>query len=172
MSRPSLRIQRRAADRLAAGHVWVYASDVDRPENARPGDTVTVLDFGSVFDLGPEVRDLYRRVAVLACNPIDDEFESVIGELLRVKDPVLRSAMAGVQHAVFGGLVRGDRIDRTHVRVITERIGELKRKFPGRKAAPPFFMPFTMRTLLAANALLAALEAPELGVYELGEVQA
>ncbi|MBI2688218.1 MAG: class I SAM-dependent rRNA methyltransferase [Acidobacteria bacterium] len=44
MQRPSLRIQRRAADRLAAGHVWVYASDVDRPENARPGDTVTVLD--------------------------------------------------------------------------------------------------------------------------------
>lgn len=44
MQRPSLRIQRRAADRLAAGHVWVYASDVDRPENARPGDTVTVVD--------------------------------------------------------------------------------------------------------------------------------
>jgi 23S rRNA (cytosine1962-C5)-methyltransferase len=44
VQRPSLRIQKRAADRLAAGHVWVYASDVDRPENARPGDTVTVLD--------------------------------------------------------------------------------------------------------------------------------
>ena len=44
MQRPALRIHRRAADRLAAGHVWVYASDVDRPENARPGDTVTVLD--------------------------------------------------------------------------------------------------------------------------------
>ena len=44
MHRPSLRIQRRAADRLATGHVWVYASDVDRPENAQPGDTVTVLD--------------------------------------------------------------------------------------------------------------------------------
>lgn len=44
MQRPALRIQRRAAERLAAGHVWVYASDVDRPENARPGDTVTVLD--------------------------------------------------------------------------------------------------------------------------------
>jgi len=44
VQRPSLRIQRRAADRLAAGHVWVYASDVDRPENAQPGDTVTVLD--------------------------------------------------------------------------------------------------------------------------------
>lgn len=43
-NRPSLRIQKRAADRLAAGHVWVYASDVDRPDNARPGDTVTVLD--------------------------------------------------------------------------------------------------------------------------------
>jgi 23S rRNA (cytosine1962-C5)-methyltransferase len=44
VQRPSLRIQKRAADRLAAGHLWVYASDVDRPENARPGDTVTVLD--------------------------------------------------------------------------------------------------------------------------------
>jgi 23S rRNA (cytosine1962-C5)-methyltransferase len=44
VQRPALRIQRRAAERLAAGHVWVYASDVDRPENARPGDTVTVLD--------------------------------------------------------------------------------------------------------------------------------
>lgn len=44
MQRPSLRIQRRAADRLSAGHVWVYASDIDRPENAQPGDTVTVLD--------------------------------------------------------------------------------------------------------------------------------
>ena len=43
-NRPSLRIQKRAADRIAAGHVWVYASDVDRPDNARPGDTVTVLD--------------------------------------------------------------------------------------------------------------------------------
>jgi 23S rRNA (cytosine1962-C5)-methyltransferase len=44
VQRPSLRIQRRAADKLAAGHVWVYSSDVDRPENAQPGDTVTVLD--------------------------------------------------------------------------------------------------------------------------------
>jgi 23S rRNA (cytosine1962-C5)-methyltransferase len=44
VQRPALRIQRRAAERLASGHVWVYASDVDRPENARPGDTVTVLD--------------------------------------------------------------------------------------------------------------------------------
>lgn len=44
MQRPALKIQKRAADRLAAGHVWVYASDVDRPGNARPGDTVTVLD--------------------------------------------------------------------------------------------------------------------------------
>lgn len=133
----------------------------------REGEPVTVLDFGSVFDLGPDVRDLYRRVARLSVRPIDAEFEAAIGELLRVSDPVLRSAMAGVQHAVFGGLVRGDRIDRSHVRTITERITTLKREFPGRKAAPPFFMPFVMRTLLASNALLSALEAPALGPYEI-----
>jgi 23S rRNA (cytosine1962-C5)-methyltransferase len=41
---PTVRVNRKAADRLASGHPWIFASDVlDRGE-AAPGDTVTVVD--------------------------------------------------------------------------------------------------------------------------------
>src|SRR5262249_40562637 len=35
---------RRAADRIASGHVWVYSSDVADPTTAQAGDVVSVLD--------------------------------------------------------------------------------------------------------------------------------
>ena len=41
---PTVSINRRAAERLAAGHVWVYASDVSNRGHAAPGDVVNVLD--------------------------------------------------------------------------------------------------------------------------------
>ena len=44
MNAPSVRINRRAADRVEAGHVWVYASDVISRGHAQPGDTVKVID--------------------------------------------------------------------------------------------------------------------------------
>jgi 23S rRNA (cytosine1962-C5)-methyltransferase len=39
-----VRISRRAAERIAAGHVWVYASDIESPGSAEPGDSVFVED--------------------------------------------------------------------------------------------------------------------------------
>jgi 23S rRNA (cytosine1962-C5)-methyltransferase len=40
-----LRITRRAADRLRAGHLWVYRSDIEQPdETLAPGALVTVVD--------------------------------------------------------------------------------------------------------------------------------
>jgi len=44
VNRPSVRIARRAVERLEAGHVWVYASDVSNAGDAGPGDAVTVED--------------------------------------------------------------------------------------------------------------------------------
>ncbi len=41
---PTVSINRRAAERLAAGHVWVYSSDVSNRGHATPGDVVNVLD--------------------------------------------------------------------------------------------------------------------------------
>ena len=42
MSAPTVSVSRRGADRLRAGHPWVYRSDVD-PREAQPGDLVRVV---------------------------------------------------------------------------------------------------------------------------------
>ncbi|NWF82730.1 MAG: class I SAM-dependent rRNA methyltransferase [Bryobacteraceae bacterium] len=39
---PTVRVNRRAEARLADGHVWVYASDIEDRGGAQPGDTVRV----------------------------------------------------------------------------------------------------------------------------------
>jgi len=41
---PIVRVNRKAAERVAAGHLWVFASDVTDRGNAQPGDAVRVLD--------------------------------------------------------------------------------------------------------------------------------
>lgn len=41
---PSVRVNRRAADRAASGHPWIFASDVLDRGGAQPGDTVTAID--------------------------------------------------------------------------------------------------------------------------------
>ncbi|HEY7212235.1 MAG TPA: class I SAM-dependent rRNA methyltransferase [Bryobacteraceae bacterium] len=41
---PSVRINRRAADRIAAGHVWIFSSDVISKGSAKAGDAVRVVD--------------------------------------------------------------------------------------------------------------------------------
>jgi len=64
-------------------------------------------------------------------------------------------------------VVRGERIDRAHVRRITENIGEVKRALLGARVPLPPFFPFWMRTLLASLALLAALDAPAVAPLQL-----
>lgn len=47
MTRPSVpvvRVNRKAADRLASGHPWIFSSDVVERGDAAPGDAVTVVD--------------------------------------------------------------------------------------------------------------------------------
>ena len=40
----SVRVNRKAADRAAAGHPWIFASDITDRDGARPGEAVTVVD--------------------------------------------------------------------------------------------------------------------------------
>lgn len=44
MDEPKVTISRRGAERLAAGHLWIYRSDVERAPAADPGDVVLVAD--------------------------------------------------------------------------------------------------------------------------------
>ncbi len=41
---PTVRVGRRGAERLASGHLWIYASDVADRGGAQPGDAVKVVD--------------------------------------------------------------------------------------------------------------------------------
>ncbi|MBM3746364.1 MAG: class I SAM-dependent rRNA methyltransferase [Acidobacteria bacterium] len=41
---PTVRVSRRGADRVNAGHLWIYSSDVADRGEARPGDAVKVSD--------------------------------------------------------------------------------------------------------------------------------
>ena len=41
---PEVRVSRKGVDRFRAGHPWIFKSDVLDPGEARPGDTVRVLD--------------------------------------------------------------------------------------------------------------------------------
>ncbi len=44
MNEPIVEITRRGADRLQAGHLWIYKSDVAKAPGAQPGDVVAVVD--------------------------------------------------------------------------------------------------------------------------------
>ncbi|MBV8731880.1 MAG: class I SAM-dependent rRNA methyltransferase, partial [Acidobacteriia bacterium] len=39
-----VRVNRKAADRVASGHPWIFASDITDRNGAQPGEAVTVLD--------------------------------------------------------------------------------------------------------------------------------
>lgn len=43
-SLPVVRVNRRAAERIHSGHLWIFASDVTHVGSARPGDAVCVAD--------------------------------------------------------------------------------------------------------------------------------
>ncbi|MFL6350261.1 MAG: class I SAM-dependent rRNA methyltransferase [Bryobacteraceae bacterium] len=44
-SLPTVRVNRKAADRVASGHPWIFASDVINRGSAQAGDAVRVVDF-------------------------------------------------------------------------------------------------------------------------------
>ncbi|MCX6634892.1 MAG: class I SAM-dependent rRNA methyltransferase, partial [Acidobacteria bacterium] len=43
-SLPTVRVSRKGADRVLAGHPWIFSSDVADRGEARPGDVVRVTD--------------------------------------------------------------------------------------------------------------------------------
>jgi len=90
-------------------------------------------------------------------------FGRAVGDALGIGNRLAAEAIAEVQWIAIGGLVRGEAIRGERVREITTQAVAMKQKLLGQRFALPHFMPFLMRTTLAANALLAALGAPESG---------
>ena len=64
---PTLRITRRAADRLRSGHLWVYRSDIEQPdETLAPGALVTLVDSRKI----PLGTALYSTTSEIAARLI------------------------------------------------------------------------------------------------------
>src|ERR1700678_4075759 len=62
-------ITRRAADRLRAGAVWVYKSDVERVDGTEPGGLVTVVGGRG----GPLGSGIYRAASLVSVRMVSSE---------------------------------------------------------------------------------------------------
>ena len=122
-----------------------------------------VLDFGSVFRFEEERRGAFAAVRDAAAKRDRPAFEAAIRDLYDLENDVVANAIAHVQWLGFGALVRGEPVDATHLQTITTAVGEMKKRILGQQFTLPSFIPFVVRTLIATNALLVALNAPESG---------
>jgi len=132
----------------------------------REDGTVGVLDFGSVFRFDDERREAFANLRDAAASKDRDAFGPAVDRALGIGNTKAAEAIADVQWIAIGGLVRGEAISPARVREITDGAAKMKKILIGERFRLPFFMPFLMRTMVACNALLAALDAPESGPLE------
>jgi predicted unusual protein kinase regulating ubiquinone biosynthesis (AarF/ABC1/UbiB family) len=129
----------------------------------RAEGTVGALDFGSVFRFDPartRAFGAYRDALAAADRPA---FGRALKDALELDNDNVVQAIADVQYFAVGGLVRGEPISEERVRAITRAAAQMKSKLLRERLKFPWFLPFFMRTMLATNVLLAALNAPESG---------
>src|SRR5579884_817959 len=78
---PAVRVNRKAAERIASGHVWIFASDVISTGSAQAGDAVRVVD--------PNGRALgvahYSSTSQIALRVLSSRLEPVDGNFLRLR---------------------------------------------------------------------------------------
>src|SRR5947209_9578770 len=76
-SPPTVRVNRKAADRVASGHPWIFASDVIDSGSAQAGDAVRVIDFkGRILGTAhfSSSSQISLRVLSRHVEPIDETF--------------------------------------------------------------------------------------------------
>ena len=68
-----VRVNRKAADRVASGHPWIFASDVTDHDGAQPGEAVRVAD-GRGRKIGTAH---YSSSSQIALRMLSDQVEAV-----------------------------------------------------------------------------------------------
>jgi 23S rRNA (cytosine1962-C5)-methyltransferase len=77
LSPPTVRVNRKAAERVASGHPWIFASDVIDSGSAQAGDAVRVIDFkGRILGTAhfSSSSQISLRVLSKDVGPIDETF--------------------------------------------------------------------------------------------------
>jgi predicted unusual protein kinase regulating ubiquinone biosynthesis (AarF/ABC1/UbiB family) len=146
-----------------ADHGVLYADSHAGNFFFREDGTVGVLDFGSVFQFDAGRRAAFGRFRDALAAADRSAFRDAVRQAFEIDNDRVVDAIANVQFLAIGGLVRGEPIGTERVRAITSGAVEMKAKLLGARFTIPSFLPFFMRTMLACNALLAALDAPESG---------
>ena len=92
---PAVKVSRRGAERIAAGHLWIYASDVTDQGEAQPGDAVKVT--------GPRGRALgtahYSSTSQICLRMLSAEVEPIDGAFFLNR---FRAALEHRQRIVSG----------------------------------------------------------------------
>ena len=76
-SLPTVRVNRKAADRIQSGHLWIFSSDVIDRGAAQPGDAVRVIDFkGRAIGTAhySSTSQITLRLLSAQVEPIDQAF--------------------------------------------------------------------------------------------------
>lgn len=98
-SNPTAIVNRKAVARVHAGHLWIYRSDIERLENAGPGDIVEVRNQRGLF-LGRAFYSSQSQISLRLLStdegqPIDTAFfRERIRAAARMRDKVVRDAEA------------------------------------------------------------------------------
>jgi predicted unusual protein kinase regulating ubiquinone biosynthesis (AarF/ABC1/UbiB family) len=129
----------------------------------REAGTVGVLDFGSAFHFDAPRRQAFADYLDALAASDRSAFARALRNVFGLDNDNVVEAIADVQFFAVGGLVRGEPIHEERVRAITGAAAQMKSKLLRERFSLPSFLPFFMRTMLATNALLAALDAPESG---------
>jgi 23S rRNA (cytosine1962-C5)-methyltransferase len=127
LAMPTVRVNRKAADRVRSGHPWIFASDVVDRGEARPGDAVRVVDhkgqtLGTAHYSSSQIalRLLSRRVEAIDCAFIRARIEAALGYRRRI---VSHSDAYRLVHAE-GDLLPGLIIDRYGQAVVIQLLDQ------------------------------------------------
>lgn len=159
--------QARAVRRLIlsglADHGVLYADAHAGNFLFREDGSLGVLDFGSVVEFEPDQRAAFADLVAAAAAGEREAFVAAAMRAFGIENRRAGEALASIQWLAIGGLARGEHISAEHVRGITQQAAEAKKIMMRERFSLPWFMPFVARTMLAASALLATLDAPPSG---------
>lgn len=133
MTLPSVTVHRRAVDRVKAGHLWIYRSDVQAPEGVAGGSPVRVVD-GRGWFVGTAFYSAHSQIALRLLSREDLPVEELLDERLRSAIDLRKHYLPGVPavRLVHGegdhlpGLVVDQYADVLSIQTLTEAMDQRK----------------------------------------------
>src|SRR5207248_98706 len=80
---PTVRVNRKAADRITSGHPWIFVNDVLDRGSALPGDAVRVIDFKGRILGTAHFSSSSQIVLRLLCRHVEDINECFLLKRIR-----------------------------------------------------------------------------------------